>query len=198
MPIITSIKQQKNKNRVNVYLDNKFGFGIDLDNFVILDLKIGQELTETDIEKIIKKAEFQKILDQLLKWVTSRPHSLKEVKNYLRRKKTPEIIWEDLIAKLKYFDLIDDKKFAMWWVETRASFSPKSKRMLKEELKFKGIDKNIIEEILDKTTIEEDKIALNLLNKKKFSDERKMIGYLVRKGFSFEIAKLALKEYNKQ
>jgi len=55
MPRITFIKQQKKKtDRVNVYLDNKFGFGIDLDNFVILGLKVDQELSEEEIENIIK------------------------------------------------------------------------------------------------------------------------------------------------
>ena len=53
--IITSIKQQKNKNRVNVYLDNEFGFGIDLDNFVLLHLKVNQELSAQEVEEIVKK-----------------------------------------------------------------------------------------------------------------------------------------------
>jgi hypothetical protein len=39
VPTITAIKQQKNKNRVNVYLDNTFGFGIDLDNLVLSGIK---------------------------------------------------------------------------------------------------------------------------------------------------------------
>jgi len=57
MPVITSIKQQKNRNRVNVYLDDEFGFGIDLDNFVLLHLKVNQELTEGEVEEIVKKAK---------------------------------------------------------------------------------------------------------------------------------------------
>ena len=64
MPVITGIKQQKNKNRVNVYLDDEFGFGIDLDNFVLLHLKVDQELTDAEVEEIVKKAEFQKTWDK--------------------------------------------------------------------------------------------------------------------------------------
>jgi len=60
MPVITQIKSQKNKKRVNVYLDGKYGFGIDLENFMKMGLKVEQELSEKEISEILKKAEFQK------------------------------------------------------------------------------------------------------------------------------------------
>src|SRR3990170_3972664 len=106
MPIITSIRQQKNKNRVNVYLDDKFGFGIDLVNFATLHLKVDQELTDKEVEKIVKKAEFQKTLDKLLRFATLRPRSEKEVRDYFKRKKVHESLHEELFEKLKHFELI--------------------------------------------------------------------------------------------
>jgi regulatory protein len=138
MPIITSIKQQKNKNRVNVYLDDKYGFGIDLDNFVILKLRVGQELTEEEVEKVVKKAEYQKTLDKLLRFAMVRPRSEKEVTDYFRRKKVHESMHQKLLEKLKHLELIDDLKFAKWWVDQRANFKPKTKRILKIELTKKG------------------------------------------------------------
>ena len=48
MPTITSIKPQRNQKRVNIYLDGKFGFGIDLENLVTLRLRVEQELTEEE------------------------------------------------------------------------------------------------------------------------------------------------------
>ena len=53
MSIITAIKSQKNNKRVNVYLDNAFGFGIDLENFVKAGLKVDQELSDKEIEEIV-------------------------------------------------------------------------------------------------------------------------------------------------
>src|SRR5258708_4161860 len=197
VPQITSIKQQKGKkDRMNVYLDNKFGFGIDLDNFVLLNLRVEQELTDEEVEKIVKKAEFQKTLDKLLRFAMVRPRSEKEVKDYLYRKKVPDVIWKDLFSKLKSFELIDDEKFARWLVETRQNFSPKSRRILKQELQIKGIDRNIIDDVFSEVKIDEEKIALEMLKKKKFSDSQKMVQYLVRKGFDFEIAKRVAKSYN--
>src|SRR3972149_6548743 len=134
MPVITSIKQQKNKNRVNVYLDDKFGFGIDLDNFVILGLKVNQELSEKEVAEIVKKAEFQKTLDKLLRFATLRPRSEKEIKDYFKRKKVHESLHEELTNRLNRLELIDDEKFAKWWIEQRQNFKPKPKRILNQEL----------------------------------------------------------------
>ena len=202
--IVTSIKQQKKKDRVNVYLDDKFGFGIDLDNFVILNLRVGQNLNEKEVKEIIKKSEFQKTLDKLLRFAMVRPRSEKEFKDYLCRKKVPEVIWKDLFSKLKSFELSGDKKFAEWWVETRAIFRPKPKRMIEQELRIKGIDKEIVKQVLDETEIDESRLAKDLLIKRashwkaveKEKRTQKMIEYLIRKGFDFEIAKSVAKSYN--
>ena len=205
MAVITSIKQQKNKNRVNVYLDEEFGFGIDLDNFVILNLKIGQELSQDEVDKVIKTSEFQKTLDKLFRFAMVRFRSQKEYEDYLKRKKVSEVIWKDLLSKLKDLDFIDDERFAKEWVYSRNNFRPKPKRILEQELSIKGIDRNIIKKVIDETVIDENIIALNLLKSResywerieKVKREQKMIEYLVRKGFSFEVAKNAIKVYNK-
>lgn len=195
MPIITSIKQQKNKNRVNVYLDDKFGFGIDLDNFVLLHLKVEQELTEKEVEKIVRKAEFQKTLDKLLRFVTLRPRSEKEIKDYFKRKKVHESLHKELTNRLNRLELIDDEKFAKWWVDQRQSFKPKAVRVLRLELRQKGIDKEIIDKTLGETKIDEEKIARELLEKKAYKwkslsarEARQKTGqYLAGKGFGWDV-----------
>src|SRR3990167_1317682 len=158
MPIITSIKQQRNKNRVNVYLDDKFGFGIDLDNFVVLGLKVNQELSEKEVEEIVRKAEFQKILDKLLRFATLRPRSEKEIESYFKRKKIHISLQPDLLKRLKKLKLLDDEEFARWWVDQRIQFKSKSKRVIKQELLQKGINKNVIEDVLGETKIDEEKM----------------------------------------
>lgn len=195
MSTITSIKSQKNGKRVNIYLDGKFGFGIDLENFVKLNLKVDQELADEEIEEIIKKAEFQKTLDKLLKYATLRPRSEKEVKDYFKRKKVHESLYKELFNRLKRLELIDDEKFAEWWVEQRLEFKFKSKRELEFELRNKGIKKEKIEEVLRKTKIDEEKTARELLEKKAYKwhalsqqeARQKMSQYLAGKGFGWEV-----------
>jgi regulatory protein len=200
MPDITSIKVQKNGKRVNIYLDGKFGFGLDLENFVKFGLKVEQTLKDEKIEEIVKKAEFQLSLDKLLRFATLRPRSESEVRGWMKRKRVHKSLQKDLFDKLMHLELIDDEKFARWWVEQRLLFKPKAKRILNDELKIKGIKKEIIGEVLENTEIDEVKIAKNLLSKKKYrweklpslESKRKMTEYLVRKGFSWEVIKQAI------
>jgi len=194
VPVITSIKQQNNKGRVNVYLDDKFGFGIDLDNFVLLHLKVNQELTEKEVNEIVRKAEFQKILDKLLRFAMVRPRSEKEFKDYFWRKKVHESLHEDLLKKLQHFELLDDTKFAKWWVEQRGNFKPKPVRILKIELTQKGIVKEIIETVLGETKLDEEKMARDIIERKGYKwknlpareARQKMSQYLAGKGFSWD------------
>jgi len=195
VPVITSIKQQKNKNRVNVYLDDVFGFGIDLDNFALLNLRVNQEYSQEEIEKIIKKAEFQKTYDKLLRFAMVRPRSEKEVVDYFRRKKIHESMHEEMIKKLKHLDLLNDLAFAKWWIDQRINFKNKSKRVIQMELRAKGIDKNTIDDAFGETVIDEEKMARELIEKKMYKwkglelreARQKMSQYLVGKGFGWDV-----------
>lgn len=202
MPVITSIKQQKNKNRVNVYLDNKFGFGIDLDNLVLLHLKVNQELTNEEIEKVVRKAEFQKTLDKLLRFAMVRPRSEKEIRDYFKRKKVHESMHEELFEKLIHFELIDDEKFAKWWVEQRQAFRPKAKRILNQELRIKGISQEVVQKVLAETPVDEEKMAKDLIERRAYKwkgleprvARQKMSQYLVGKGFDWEVIEKVTKK----
>lgn len=195
MPIITSIKPQRSKKRVNIYLDNEFGFGIDLDNFVILGLKINQELSHQEIEEIIKKSEFQKTLDKLLMFATLRSRSEKEVKDWFRRKEVHESLFDELTNRLKKLELLDDEKFAKWWIDQRTSFKPKSKRIIIQELRMKGISQNTIEDAFGETVIDEEKLARELVEKKMYKwqgldariKKQKISQYLAGKGFNWDL-----------
>ena len=200
MPRVTSIKPQRNKKRVNIHLDSKFGFGLDLENFLKLGLKVEQELTEEEVEKIVKKAEFQKTLDKLLKFATFRPRSEKEIKDWLKRKKVYQSLNRELFNRLNRLELVDDTKFARWWVGQRNEFRPRGKRALEAELRIKGIKKEIIEGALSSIKIDEGKIAKGLLAKKAYKwknlpkreARQKMGQFLSRKGFSWEIIEKVL------
>lgn len=195
MPVISLIKPQRNGKRVNVYLDGEFGFGIDLVNFVTLHLKVDQELTQKQVEEIVKKAEFQKTLDKLLRFATLRPRSKKEIIDYFKRKKVHESLHEELLKRLDRLDLINDQEFAKWWVDQRLSFKKISIRSLIMELRGKGIDKEIIEKVLEEAPINEEKMAKELLAKKayrwqglSFREKRlKVSQYLAGKGFGWDV-----------
>lgn len=202
MAKITQIKTQKNNKRVNVYLDGKFAFGLDLGNYVKLGLKVEQELTDEEVKEIVKKAEFQKAYDKLLGFATIRPRSEFEIKMWFNRHKIHESIQEELMKKLIKLELLDDNKFTSWWVKQRNEFRPRSKRQLYSELRQKGIEKEIIDQVLQETKIDEEKIATDLLKKReykwekldKFTKRKKMSEYLARKGFDWGVIKIVVND----
>ncbi len=208
MPVITSITAQKNKRslllrsqkRVNINLDGSFGFGLDLENFMKLQLKVNQELTQEEINEIIKKGELQKSFDKTLAFVMIRPRSLKEVKDYFRRKEIDISLYENILNRLSRLELVDDNKFAQWWVRQRLEFKHKSKKDITFELRQKGIDSQTIKNILETSEIDEVKIAKELVSKKiyrwnKYEEKikkQKIAQYLAGKGFSWDIINSAV------
>lgn len=193
MPVITSIKQQKAKNRVNIYLDDKFGFGIDLDNFVLANLRINQVLTEEEIDKLKVTADFQKNLEKVYRFAMTRPRSEKEYIDYFKRKNFDESNHESILKKLRHLDFLDDTKFAKWWVDQRIKTKPI--KVIKLELSQKGIDRNTIEDVLSETEIDEEKLAKNLLEKRMYrwkgldkkTAKQKMSQFLMSKGFDWDV-----------
>lgn len=205
MPRITKIKPQKNKKRVNVYLDGKFAFGLPTETAVEVGLKVGQELSGEETEALIFKNEFQKLLDRAYHFLSFRPRSEKEIKDFLKKKGATERISEKIIKKLKRLRYLDDLKFAYWWVEQRISFRPRGKIALKMELRQKGVDQEIASQVIEEK-IEELPLAKKAARKKikiyqnlspgKF--RQKMSAFLSRRGFSWQTIKMVLEEIIKK
>jgi regulatory protein len=200
MPVITQIKPQKRKNRVNIYLDGKFGFGLNLETFIKNNLKVEQEISDEDIKKLVKEGEFQSTFEKLVKYATLRPRSKNEVQRWFGKHRVHKSLREDLIAKLEKLELVHDKKFARWWVEQRLTFKPRGKYALMQELRKKGVDKKTISKVLSEIEVDETEQAVKLLERKKYRWERvdkikarkKMSDFLARKGYDWQTIREAV------
>lgn len=205
MPTVTDIKPQKNKKRVNIYLDNKFGFGIDLETFVTKKIKVGLELTDKVIEQIVNESEFQKSYDKILRFGTLRPRSEKEFKNWLTKYKVHESLHSELFNRLKRLELLDDKKFAAWWIEQRKQFKSKSKRELTQELRMKGINSEIINQLITDYVSQQEQVASakKLIEKRAYKwkmlegyqKRQKIYSYLASKGFDSDVIREIVGEF---
>jgi len=202
MPVITSIKPQKNGKRVNIYLDGEFGFGLDIQTFLKEKLKIEQELTQDQIISIVKKGEFQDSYDKILMFAAIRPRSKKEYELWLRKHKVHASLHQELFDRLERLDLLNDKKFASWWVQQRQAFRPKSNRVLILELKLKGIDAKTAEDVLSEEELDEKNTAKKMLDRKltlwnklePFERRKKIYGFLSQRGFDYELIRDILDE----
>ena len=192
---ITALKQGlKNPDRVNVFVNDKFSFSLDVSQIVDLKIKVGMVVSAADLAEFRKASEFGKLYQRALEWVLSRPHSERECRDYLRRKvfekKLDQAYVDRIIEKLRAKRYLDDLKFAEWYVENRFLKKGTSLKRLKMELLKKGISKENIEQVLaESSRNEEEEIKKVILKKRAKYDDEKLIAYLLRQGFPYDLVR---------
>jgi regulatory protein len=194
---ITSIKQQvKNPNRVSIFVDGKYTFSLSLDELVVHKLKNNDELSEADVKRFKKISEDGKLRARALEWLLNRPHSEREFRDYLYRKKAePEQI-ENLVEEFSKKGYLDNAKFAEWFAELQSRRN-KSNRAIRSELFKKGIDRQLTDIVMEEQGNEELERLKALITKKSKSsryknDPLKLAQYLVGQGFNYQLVKQAL------
>lgn len=191
---ITAIKQQiKDLQRVSIFVDEKYSFSLSLNELVDQKLKKNQELGESEIKQLKKISEDGKLKAKTLNWVLMRPHSEREFKDYLKRKKAEPDLIENWITEFRERRYLDDRAFAVWFSENRARKN-KSNRAIKAELFTKGVSREVVEEVVAAGEIDELERLKELIKKKSGSSRYqaapdKLIRFLLQKGFSWAMIK---------
>ena len=199
---ITDLKQGvKNPDRVNVFVDGKFSFSLDLSQVVDFHLKIGQTLTDQELKELKHASEYGKLYGRTLEWVLTRPRSIRETRDHLRLKRFQKNLdytdadIEEIIGRLVAKNYLNDRHFAEWFIENRFVKKGVSPRRLEQELAKKGIDRTLIDELLSNSTRDEASEIKKVIAKKsnKYNAE-KLLAYLVRQGFSYDLSKELIAE----
>ena len=191
--VITNLKSGvKNPERVNVYVNNEYAFSLSVAQVVDLGVKVGKIIGDSELAQLKQESEFGKIYQRALEWVLTRPRSEKETREYLKNKlRQPSSGFiDDTIEKFYSRGYLDDQKFAEWYVENRFVKKGVSAKRLRMELMKKGVAKDIIETILEESErSDEDEIRKMITKKRtKYTDE-KLIQYLCRQGFPYELVR---------
>jgi len=205
---VTAISVQvRDKNRVNVSVDGKYRLSLDMYQLVELGMKIGKEYTEEEMVSLEEESQFGKLYMRALEYCLMRPHSQRELKDYLYRKtrdtlsKTGQVrkgasvqLTQRVFDRLVEKGYIDDEKFANFWIENRNLRKGSSKRKLSAELSAKGVDRVIIERLLSETERTDPSELQKIIDKKRprYDDDQKFMSYLARQGFSYDDIKSAL------
>jgi regulatory protein len=193
MRTVTALEvQKKNPNRVNVYLDDQFAFG--LSRIVAAWMKVGQQLSEEKIADLQEADAREIAMQKALHYLGYRPRSVEEVRKNLEKHEIPARVIDETIARLERENLVGDAKFAKEWVENRSTFRPRGKRALSVELRQKGLSDAVIGEVLEENLDEETlakKAALKFARKLEGLEwiefRKKMSGFLGRRGFGYEV-----------
>jgi regulatory protein len=188
---ITAIEpQQKNPQRVNLYLDGEFAFGLAV--VVAAWLRVGQELGEEKIASLKSQDEVEVAYQKALHFLSFRPRSSAEVRQNLSKRGISESLIEETLDRLQSTGQIDDEAFARAWVENRNTFRPRGKPALRMELRRKGLSDEIVQSVLNTQV---DEAALAITSARKYARRliglewpefrQKLSGFLARRGFSY-------------
>ncbi|MBU0976080.1 MAG: RecX family transcriptional regulator [Patescibacteria group bacterium] len=206
--VITNLKFTRNGVRVNVYLDSVFAFSVSQKLISEYRLYQGKKLSKEKVKEIKGEDEFVRYYERVVGLLGRRPRSVGEVGEYLKRtfhkkeKEYGENLTERILSELEKKNLLNDENFTRWWVEGRIQFKPRGRLLLRQELRQKKVSENLIQKVFAEFSLTEEteykqalvlarkrKEILNLTEKK---DRDKLVSYLLRKGFSYEIIKKVL------
>jgi regulatory protein len=183
--------QNKNHQRVNVFLDGEFAFG--LSRLVTAWLKVGQELSDDQITQLLAEDELEMAYQRAIHFIHYRERSEAEIHLYLKKKKISENVIGKVLDKLREAGLVNDQRFAQMWVENRSEFHPRSLRVMTMELRRYGITHEYIDKAL--ADVNQEALAYKVATKQasKYAGlewqefRAKLYGYLARRGFQYEI-----------
>jgi len=177
----------RRKGRVQVYLDGKYAFS--LAGVLGARLRLGQELPDLEVEALKQDEAVEEAYQKALGLIGRRPRAERELRLRFGRSRLPSAIQDAVIDRLRDAGLVDDAGFAEAWVENRSAFRPRSARMLRYELRQRGVPRPAIEAALE--GFDEDAAAVDAAEKAshRFSQlsemdfKRRMSQYLARRGF---------------
>lgn len=159
---------------------------------------------------------YQNLRDYTLKLLSFRPRSVKEIsiklQKYSEKRDFPDKLVDQVIADMKEHKLLDDKEFVRWWIDQRQTYRPKGLRVIRLELLNKGIDKSVIDDVLETETeekVDDYDLAMRVIEKKARQIKNlpreklkiKIRDFLARRGFDWETTRKVIdswleKSYN--
>lgn len=189
-------QQAKNPQRVSVFVDEEYSFSLALDQLADTKLKNGDELDNVVLKKMQKLSADGKLRARALDWLLNRPHSEREFRDYLYRKKADPELVEKLSTEFIKKGYLSNEKYAKWLVDLRQR-KGKSNRAIQSELLAKGIARETVTEVLSEHDNEEQRLKMLIEKKKNQSrykdNQLKLIKYLTSQGFSYSEVKKKLK-----
>ena len=207
--IITKIELQKNnKKRASLYIDNKFALGLSVETVYDFGLRKNDIITEEQIEDIKRKENQKNTLSYAINLITKHSYSTFDLKRKMLQKGYENHQIEKTVEYLQTYGYLDDMQYAQNYIKDKTRFNNYGSIRLKNELLNKGIDKKIVEDALeqffDNDSIKYDEytaakeLAIKKMNSYEKDDKaakyRKLSGFLIRKGYSYDIVNQVVSE----
>ena len=204
MKKITKIEyQKKNKERFNIYIDDEYGFSVDISILIKYSLKKGMELDDALIYDILSSEEKISVYNYGISVLSRYAKSECELRLKMKNKGFEPQLIDNAISTLKERKYLDDERYCEMFINDKINISKHGVRKIKEALYYKGIDKEIIEEKIKNISAESEEERAFILGEKKLlnikeNDNRKKMAklsnYLIGKGFEYETVNKTLRK----
>ena len=196
---ITAIEPRK-KGLSALYIDGEFAMKLDTEVILAHRFDVGREITDEALHDCVLDSDRKRCKDKAMWLISFRDHSRRELLDKLR-KDYPEDVAEAAVDRLEELGLIDDGRYARRYTADLINLKHLSERGIRQKLTEKGIDRDLIDEILEETEVDEDEQIRTIIEKKyasKLNDEklrRRAVAALQRLGFGYQSIKSVLNEY---
>ena len=202
MGIVSKIEYQKNKTRVNIYVDGEFFCGLNSEVLFSNQIKVGSEVDKQRLKALIFESEVKKGVSYVFGLLAKKPYAEREIRTKLYQKGYSSETTQKIIETIKEYKLIDDSDYAKTYVDSNKT---KSKREIEFNLSQKGIDKHIIQNAVNDIENDDEMAKIDIItakymkNKPKTSENlQKLFRYLQGKGFEFELIKNKISKLKEQ
>lgn len=184
--------QKKNKERVNIFLNGEYAFSLALS--LAMGLKKEQMLSAAEVKTLQADDEVKRAYAAALNLLGYRARSTTEVEDRLKRREFSERAIAQTTERLLREGYLNDTSFGQAWVESRQRASPRSARALRYELRRKGVEQEVIEEVFEQVEIDEESAAWTAIEPKldrwrdleQFPFRQKAGSFLARRGFGHD------------
>lgn len=203
---ITQVSPQKSNNlRVNVFVDGVYSFSLDAADAALKGIKPGKELSEKNIKNLVMDSEFTKARDAALGILSRKAISSKALGDKLLEKGYNSLVVAEAINELSDLGYIDDENYARMFLEYCLE-KMWGKKKIRYEMKIKGLDDEIIEDVLSSYEDDSQIEAMVELIKTKYSgldlsdvkNKAKIIRFFASRGFDFSKIDIAIREISNE
>lgn len=189
-----------NGNKIHIYIDNEYVLTVYDDYWHRNGFKDGETITEEELASLKEEAGFRLAYEKGLDLLTRRSYSKKELYQKLKLK-YGDPASERAIEKLLYFGYLNDEEYARIYARYLYETKKYDIKRISMELKLKGIDREITENVTKTLDNEPITRIIEMLSTKfsnGFKDEKtknRFIAKLQRMGYSWSDIKSAFMEF---
>lgn len=204
--LVTKITPQKrDATKYNIFLDGTYAFALSAQDIAYFKIKEFEQVSEETVAYIREELLYIRAQDAALHFIGYKMRTVQEVTQKLAEQGVDETVIARVLRFLAEYGYTDDWAYAEKYIRERQRLSPRSSYALAIELRQRGVAEEICRKVLAEHPVDEETDAFCWLEKKLRGEwppdekkRRQVIGFLQRKGYSYDKIKEAFRRMEQQ